>query len=286
MTQSANNEDSPDIVENDNISPQEEQQQEQVIDDAPDSNEEDNQRDFDAKKRVEFSTPEQQKKFNDIYKQVKMSDSRNKMLMDAIEKQNQIIEELQGRFNQTDHAEAERVLNSRLREAREMGDDEKADKILQEIIDFKAEAKFKQLTKPKEEKKQPKDYDPDVETVVSFAQETDDRGNLLRPWIAQDHPQHQNAMKLASAIAISVNAEYGYVDIPEVMKRMDESLKQKPKPLSNNRAPDPMRGNLTSSTSRSKVNISSKEAEVLAKLNAYLPSDKQIKPEGYMKCKS
>lgn len=283
MTQSANNED---IAENDNIEVADNQIEESTEDNQNDDSSNIHQDDnFDSKKRVDFSTPEQQKKFNDIYKQVKMSDARNKMLMDAIERQNQVIDELQGRFSQTDHAEAEKVLNSRLREARDSGDEEKADKILQEIIDFRTEAKIKQLSRPKEQKPK-QDYDPDVQAVVSFAQETDNSGNLLRPWIAETHPQHQNAMKVASAVALAVNAEYGYVDIPEVMKRMDEAMRPKPRQQSNSRSPDPMRGNLTTQQTRSKVSVSSKESEILAKLNAYLPSDRQIKPEGYLKWKN
>src|SRR3990167_4544304 len=59
------------------------------------------------KKFVEFDTPEQQEKFNDIYKQMKMSDQRNQMLTEFLMEQQKQLEEVKGRFSQTDESEAE-----------------------------------------------------------------------------------------------------------------------------------------------------------------------------------
>lgn len=234
------------------------------------------QDDFDPKERVEISDPKVLRKFNDIYKQMKMSDARNKMLNDMNQKALEKISELESRFQQTDHAEAERILTSRLKEARDAGDEDKADKILQEIIDFRVDSKLKGQ---KVEKPQPKPVmdDPDVQAVVHFAQETDIHGNPLRPWIDARHPAHANAMKLAGAVAIEVNAELGYLDVAEVMKRMDDAMKAKPKPQGNNRAPDPMRGNLTNNTAKGKMKLSPQELVAAQKLG--------VKPEDYLKYK-
>lgn len=233
------------------------------------------EQEFDPKQRVEFSTPEQQKKFNDLYKQVKMSDARNRMQQDMLQKAMDKLGEFEKRFSQTDHAEAERILNTRLKEARDSGDEEKADQILQEIIDFRVDSK---LNGKKEEKpKVDPMADPDVRTVVQFAQETDDSGRPLRPWIDATHPQHANAMKLAGAVAMDVNAEYGYVDIGEVFRRMDEGMKRKAAPQGNSRAPDPMRGNLTNNNNKGKIKLSPQELAIANKLG--------VKPEEYLKWK-
>ena len=131
-----------------------EQQNEEVVDTQEQTQEapanQDTQEEFDPKSRVDFN-PEQQRKFNDLYKQVKMSDARNKMLADMNQKALDKIDELEKRFSQTDHAEAERILTSRLKEARESGDEDKADKIFQELIDFKVDSRLnkKQPEKPK-----------------------------------------------------------------------------------------------------------------------------------------
>lgn len=245
--------------------------------DSPEVEElEQKQEEFDPKERVEFTTPEQQKKFNDVYKQMKMSDARNKMQSDMLAKAMDKISDLESRFKQTDHAEAERILTARLKEARDAGDEDKADKILQEIIDFRVDSKIK--GKEEKPKHAPVIDDADVQTVVSFAQETDVRGNLLRPWISQDHPQHTNAMKLAQATALSVNADLGYVDVGEVMRRMDDAMKPKPKPAQgNSRAADPMRGNLTNTPPKGKMKLSPQELAAAQKLG--------VKPEDYLKWK-
>lgn len=232
---------------------------------------------FDPRQRVEFSTPEQQKKFNDIYKQVKMSDARNKMQSDMLAKAMDKISELESRFSQTDHAEAERILTSRLKEARDSGDEDKADKILQEIIDFRVDSKIRTAAAPKAQVVNPSD-DADVQTVVQYAQETDDRGAPVRPWIAQNHPKHNEAMKLAGALALQVNAELGYTDIGEVFRRMDDAMKPKAKlPQGNSRAADPMRGNLTNRPTQGKIKLSPQELAAAQKLG--------VKPEDYLKWK-
>jgi hypothetical protein len=229
---------------------------------------------FDPRQKVEFDKPEQQKKFNDVYKQMKMSDSRNRFLNDSLSKAMEKIDELEKRFNQTDHAEAERVLNSRLKEARDAGDEDKADKILQEIIDFRVESKL-QPKKP-DPKVENALADPDVRTVVTMAQEVDERGQLKRPWIDQTHPDHANAMRLAGAVALQVHADLGYTDVGEVFRRMDEGMKPKAAaPV--RRAIDPMRGNLTNKPPQGKMKLSPAELAAAEKLG--------VKPEAYLKWK-
>lgn len=233
--------------------------------------------DFDPKERVEITDPKVQKKFNHIYKQMKASDTRNQMYMDLLERQQKEIDEMKARFSQTDTAEAERVLLGRMKEASETGDEEKAHKIMLELIDLRAENKMKSLQQPKEIKKQIPEYDPDVQTVVKYAQEADASGNPLRPWLVQGHPQHENAMRLAGAVAMQVNADLGYVDVEEVFTRMDEAMKKKAAPQTSTRAPEPMRGGLTNNQTRGKIKLSPQELAICQKMN--------VKPEEYVKWK-
>jgi hypothetical protein len=235
------------------------------------------EQEFNPKQRVEFSTPEQQKKFNDIYKQARMSDARNKMQEAMLQKAMEKISDLESRFSQTDQAEAERILTSRLKEARDSGDEDKADKILQEIIDFRVDRKISAKQPEKPIAVNPAD-DADVQTVVSLATETDERGAPVRPWIAQGHPKHNEAMKLAGALALQVQAELGYTDVAEVFRRMDDAMKPKAaQPQGNSRAADPMRGNLTNRPTQGKIKLSPAELNAAQKLG--------VKPEDYLKWK-
>lgn len=269
-------------IEVDNPEPENQEAAQTEVSEQPEieGQEQEQEQEFDPKKRVEFSTPEQQKKFNDIYKQARMSDARNKMQEAMLQKAMDKIAELESRFSQTDQAEAERILTARLKEARDSGDEDKADKILQEIIDFRVDRKINSKQPEKIVAKNPVD-DVDVQTVVSLATETDERGALVRPWIAEDHPRHTEAMKLAGALALQVNAELGYTDIGEVFKRMDDAMRPKasaPKaPVGNSRAPDPMRGNLTNRPTQGKMKLSPAELAAAQKLG--------VKPEDYLKWK-
>jgi hypothetical protein len=214
-----------------------------------------------------------------------MSDARNKMQEAMLQKAMDKISDLESRFSQTDQAEAERILTSRLKEARDTGDEDKADRILQEIIDFRVDRKINAKQPEKPVVANPAD-DADVQTVVSLATETDERGAPIRPWIAQGHPKHNEAMKLAGALALQVQAELGYTDIGEVFKRMDDAMKPKAaQPQGNSRAADPMRGNLTNRPTQGKIKMSPIEMSALQKLNANLPEQQKIKPEDYLKWK-
>jgi len=274
QTQTSSNE--PE-VEVEVAQPEAQEAQQTEVSEQPEAEVQEQTEEFDPRQRVEFSTPEQQKKFNDIYKQVKMSDARNKMQSDMLAKAMEKITELESRFSQTDQAEAERILTSRLKEARDSGDEDKADRILQEIIDFRVDSKIRTATAPKVQAVNPEN-DAAVQTVVQFARETDDSGAPIRPWIADNHPKHNEAMKLAGAVAMQVHAELGYTDIGEVFRRMDDAMKPKAKPpQGNSRAPDPMRGNLTNRPAQGKIKLSSQELAAAQKLG--------VKPEDYLKWK-
>lgn len=253
--------------------PQEEAPQEPVTEEESDTGE-----DFDPKERVEISDPKVLKKFNHIYKQMKMSDARNQMLLDMNQKALDKIAEFEKRFSQTDSAEAERVLLSRIKEARENGDESRADQIMLELVDLRAENKVKQAV-PKVEKLKPVEYTPEAIRVAELATETDAQGNVLRPWIAQDHPQHEKAMNFLAATAIKVQSELGFVDIDTVTREVDKLMNTKNAPPKNvnTRAPEPMRGGLTNTQPRGKLKLSPQEAEIASKLG--------VKPEEYLKWK-
>lgn len=249
------------------------------ITDAPQENNAPQQDDlagFDpAHDRVEISDPKVQAKFNNLYKQVKMSDSRNQLYWDMIQRQQEQLEELQGRFQQTDSAEVERTLQNRLQDARDEGDIAKENRVLQELIDYRVQ---KATAKPQAPKPTLAQLDPEAQQVVQMAQQTDSRGNLLHGWISADHPKHNTAVKMAAIMATQMNAEEGYIDIPTIIEKVTESMTKQTAPAGNRRAPDPMSGsNLTKNPSKGKIRLSSQEMAIAQKLG--------VKPEDYAKWK-
>lgn len=230
--------------------------------------------DYDPNERVEITDPKVQRKFNDIYKQMKMSDSRNKMHLELLQKQDAIITDLQNRFKQSDHMEAEKVLTARLKAARDAEDEELEMRVLNELIEYKADQKVKGLkAEPKQTQESVVSQD-DFQYVSNWAQETNDDGSPKRPWMMDNHPRHQEATNIAKKIGETVLEEFGYFDIEEVMDRVEVAMQKK---QVNKRAPDPMRANLTKQPARSKIKLSSAELEIAAKLG--------VKPEEYAKWK-
>lgn len=228
---------------------------------------------FDPKERIEISDPKVKAKFNHLYKQVKMSDKRNTMYWDLIQKQQEKLEELESRFKQTDLADAEKILRTKLKEARDIGDDEAADKIMEDIVDFRLEKKLQSLTPKKDSlnKNQHQFETPEQQEIASFAFQTDTNGEPLHPWIDSNHPQHQRALKLTANYRDQVEQEFGYVDITEVMQRVSTAMKKPAQPQlkvkTNNRAPDPFanRG-LTNNSNKGKLSLSPAEKDICRKL--------------------
>lgn len=211
--------------------------------------------------------PEAQKKFNDMYKQTKMSDQRNKFLLEANQKALALIEKLEKRFSQTDEAEAEKVLLNRIVEARDNGDTQAELRLIAELTDFKAEAKLRGIKQPKPEPINVGLPEDDVRTIADAVWEQDETGNYTRPWLHENHPKYGDALKHATIISAQVQQELGVLDTQEVLARLDNVMKKPTQPpKGNSRAPDPMGGNLTTRNPRGTLKLSSAEAEIARKL--------------------
>lgn len=240
---------------------------------------------FDPKERVEISDPKVRMKFNHLYKQMKMSDKRNTLYWDLIQKQQQELENIKSRFEQTDQADAEKILRTKLKEARDIGDDEAADKIMEDIVDFRLEKKLQEklpkITKPVKPEIPEQFNTPEGQELLSFAYETNESGELAHGWMDSAHPQHQRALKLTALYRDEVEKELGEVDVTEVLKRVSANInkpvKQVTKPLGNNRAPDPLGRGLTNNSGKGKLNLSSEEMAICKKLG--------VNPEEYRKWK-
>ena len=226
---------------------------------------------FDRKAFIKIDDPAVQAKFNDIYKQTKMSDARNQMLTRLLVEQQKQLDEFKTRFNQTDHAEAARILQSRLKEARDAGNDDMADRVQQEIIDFRVDMKLHELQqKQPQNQQQQVAANPDETYVNNLANEKDNSGNYVRPWMDENDPGHERATKVAKFISDKFEVENGYRDIPEIMKRIDQVMtksKIPQKQTQQNRTPDPFAGgNLTNRRNDHRLKLSDAEKEIARKL--------------------
>ena len=235
-------------------------------------------KEFDPKRdRVDFDTPEQQAKFNDVYKQMKNSDARNAMLTDLLEKTVERLDAMESRQINEQQVAAEQVLLDKIMSANEDGDTESLTKSINELTKFrtdglkdglKSEIINEIVNKNEAEKKR------DADAVIDFMSRQDDDGGYVFPWMHDDHPGFNDFLSKASRIGLELGQ--ANPDDPnlvyKVMERTNQEMmsweapKETPKPQP--RTPDPMAGsNLTQQQGRNKIKMSAAEMEIARKLN-------------------
>jgi hypothetical protein len=228
---------------------------------------------FDPKTdKVDFDKPEQQEKFDYIYKQLKKSDTRNAMLTDFLEKQQSKLDELSSRFTQTDEVEAERVLMTKIRDARDAGDNDAYDQAMTELVDYRSDRKFEKKFEEKVNalnQKEQSDLRNQEQFVVKAMEETDDTGNYLRPWLQESNAQFPVALYEIRRIAAKYEGD------PEILsktlKEVDQVMSNKktatPEPQKQTRVPNPMQGsNLTNQSPKGKIQMTRRELDIATKL--------------------
>jgi hypothetical protein len=242
--------------------------------------------------KVEFDKPEQQERFNEVFRQMKKSDARNQMLTDFLQEQQRQLDELRSGFTQIktektqlDSVEAEKTLMSKIAQARADGDDAAYDKALSEYVTFasdrqfekKFEQKVNELTKKEQESSQ-----ADAAYIESLMSEKDETGSYKRPWLQESHADFNNAIQQLAVIA------YKYTNDPQQLKKslteldqiMGTQMKKEEPTKTQSRAPNPMQGsNLTNQKPKGTIKMTRKEAEILKKLERH--SGKKIDLKKY-----
>lgn len=232
---------------------------------------------FDPKTdKVEFSTPEQQEKFNYMYKQTKMSDSRNQMLTNLLQEQQKQLDDLRGRFQKTDSASAEALLMGKIKAARDAGDDLAEISATKELVDFQVDKKISEKVNA-----QPQ-YQPVEETPVSpegekfandYVMAKDNTGQLVRPWMHPSHPEHWNVKSALENIAFKYQddpyiVQKSLTELDQLMKaRMTQKAPPAAAPQPQPRAPNPLQGtNLTNQHPRATIKMTRAELDIARKL--------------------
>lgn len=235
-------------------------------DDTPDAPE---ARRFDPKTdRVDFSTPEQEAKFNYVYKQVKMSDARNAMLTEMLQTQQSQLDDLKTRFSNTDSADAEKMLFNKIKSARDSGDDAAEFAALNELVEFKADKKISAF---KPQPQQPPQINNETQYITGLIQETDDSGAPLRPWLQEGHPDFMTAVNLLET-KISPQFKGDPLYLQKSMYELDQIMRNKmtdtpPKQQAQTRTPNPMQGsNLTNVTKKPTIKMTRQELDIARKL--------------------
>lgn len=200
--------------------------------------------------RAEF-TEDQQKRFNRVYKEMKGYQSEAYELRKIAQDQSLAIEELRKNQNQVishiqenDFAKTENQLKDQRRAAYDAGNLALVDEINDRLADIKIEKKLSGTKQKEQPQPQPRGFGAgdavnnavkmgvissnDAEVYREWAGETDENGNLLRPWV--NEYDHRNNHAAIEGKAVFTNP--AFVDKPfseklkEIDKRMGIKMKQ------------------------------------------------------------
>lgn len=236
---------------------------------------------------VEFSTPEQQKAFNNVYKQARAAEERIKdfivhqdQLEQALDRAQQQINQLAGRQETREQNEALSFLRAKLKEAQASGEDDKIAELVEAIADFKVEQKLRSREVERaqtENVRQPAKPSPAVTQALQkeeaylevLASENDDYGQPVRPWMQKNHPQYEYVMDTAINIQRQLFDKTGKV--PTIKKLMDEV--DKAMGIGSDQSggrrqslPDVLPGGNLTGRGKSKINLSEDERSLMKRL--------------------
>jgi hypothetical protein len=237
--------------------------------------------------KVEFDKPEQQERFNEVFRQLKKSDQRNEMLTDFLKKQSEIIDTIRSERNQTNEVEAERAIMSRIQDARANGDDAAYDKAFSELTSYRAEKIFEKKINDLS-RKEADTAQQQADFVVRAMEERGEDGNYRRPWLQENNPDFGKALYEIQRIAKKYEGNPDILNktLAELDQVMGNTMTKKEPPKTEpvqqpqTRAPNPMQGsNLTNHKPRGTIKMTKTELSILQKLEEH--SGRKINKANY-----
>jgi len=189
---------------------------------------------------VEFND-EQQAKFNDVYKQMKSSGEDNKILKEEIKVGTNAMIEMSERLKgledgqqkqemasveQSDRSTID-TLQGQLKDARIEEDEEKVLQIEEALLDKKLEIRERKPTevqKPVEAAPKAIFGTAEENYIQGKAVEMNEKGELVRPWLMNNHPDFENTVKKAAEITDSLMKTGKDFSIAEVVSQLDEQM--------------------------------------------------------------
>ncbi len=194
---------------------------------------------------VDFS-PDQQKRFDKVYKDLKGYQRETHELRKIAKEQFDVIEQLRTGQNQiinhlqtSDYAQAESILKTQRQEALNKGDLAAFDELNDRLADIKIQRKLAERTE-KERPQQPVQAgvngvdvvnhavqkgsitQQDGEAYRAWANETDDSGNLKRPWV--NEYDHRNRAAAIEGQAVFNNPSFASKPFAEKLREIDRRM--------------------------------------------------------------
>lgn len=195
-------------------------------------------------KPVKIDDPVIRKRIDYLYKQVKSSDEANfslrqqqQDLEDALEKALKKIDTLTSKQQKEEDNSAVDVIRQKIRQARALGDDDKADELNEMLIELKTEQKLRQANEKKEDVKKPQvkqqDASPflaeEVNYVDTLRYEVGEDGEFTRPWLHKGDANFDFAVEQGARIAKKYDQLGKQVSIATIMGELEKVMIAKQK---------------------------------------------------------
>lgn len=179
---------------------------------------------------VDFSDPvATQRRFNRMYAQTKHNEGIQKQLLEDNKKLIERLEAIENSKSKETLQSSLEKLKAERRNALINGDLVRADELDDAIFDLKTSTK----NEPVKEKKEETPYiSPGLQARVgSWITETDEEGNVLRPYATPGHPQHEQFRKIVEGIladpevaATVLHLDANDPNVDEVFTRVDKAM--------------------------------------------------------------
>jgi hypothetical protein len=239
---------------------------------------------------VEFS-PEQQKKFNSMYKQARAADENNRYLMEHSKKLEETVltlseklEAINSKTSLKEGHDAVTTIKAELKRAIEEGDVDKQVELNSQLADIKAEQKLKAI-QPKVEPKKieaapQQQVDPAQQYIDYLAKEKDSSGQIIRPWLHQNDPNYERALELSKEVAQRYIDQGRTPDIARVLYDVEMEITGEAKEPTKKQAQVLSGANFTRTKSNAKLNLTDEDRKVARRMG--LDVERLSKVKGIM----
>lgn len=237
---------------------------------------------------VQTDDPKVQERIDDLYRQVKGSDSRNQMIIEHNRQLEARLAEYAEKVNQMERStkqanstKVEEEIGLAIKTAWEEGDFEKAATLNAKLLDLKVE-KLKDEKIPQEKvvqrpNPQQQAYEAqllkDAAYMEIISQERDAKGNLVRGYLFNGHPDNERAVDILEKVRYEFASAGKQANIKTILDVVDERIRGK-KP---SHAATVLGGGENDAPVRNVIKLTAEEVRV-AKLMG-------IKPEAYARQK-
>lgn len=216
-------------------------------------------------------TPEQQKRFDRLYRQIKAQDKAKIIQGEHLTRVTDRMSKLESELAAAKSTDAVTSLRAQIKEARESGDEDRVEKLRDQLVEVQAEIAVSKRT-PKEAPKAaaptanpvPDLSRSDTAAIKRWSVAADDNGKYTRPWTQEGHKDVDTAAQ--HLVEVLNSDEFEDMTIEEKLAEVDKRMGYKKPSVSRKDGNAVLGGDLTGSANKDKPSLTREQADVAEKI--------------------